>query len=240
MRVDPRIADLYSEMDAYVGVYPAHAVERADAFALGTAFFPVGAGLWRPGTTLGQRPIVIVAHIFDGPSYRYALGPGGGNERVSGNRTWLGLRKVLDLAEIDIESCFLTNALMGIKTGRATGAVRGGRAYRSQCAAFLARQLQVLAPRLVVSLGVHAMTLLALAVPALGEIWRHATTVTALDLAVPPSNVVRAIRLRDDLAIDVAVLRHPCTWTNASRPGCTGRGARADAEILRRAMARES
>lgn len=106
--------------------YPPHAVARAQAFAVGTAFFPVGAGLWWPGTPLAERPIALIAHVFDEASYRFALGAGEGSERVAGNRTWAGLRRVLALADADIADCFLTNALMGIKVGPATGAVRAG------------------------------------------------------------------------------------------------------------------
>jgi len=133
-------------MDGVVTAYPAHAVEPVNAFARGTAFFPVGAGQWRPGGPLPARPIALVAHVFDGASYRFVLGPGNGNERVDGNRTWVGLRRVCNLAGVALEQCFLTNALMGVKTGGTTGPVRAGPLYRAQCVAFLARQFAVIRP----------------------------------------------------------------------------------------------
>lgn len=223
-------------MDSYVTAYPSDAVEPLAAFAFGTAFFPVGSGLWRPGAELSERPIAFVAHVFDGASYRYALGRGGGNERIDGNRTWLGLRRVCVRAGVALEETFLTNALMGAKTGLATGAVRGGPRYRAQCAAYLARQLTVVRPRLVVALGAHAMGVLGEAVPAIARAWCGAATISALDASVPPRNIVRDIRIATDVAADVAVLRHPCTWTNAPRRGCRGLGLEADAEVLSRAL----
>lgn len=237
LRVDPRIAGLYAELDDYVTAYPPHAVARAQAFAVGTAFFPVGAGLWWPGTPLAERPIALIAHVFDEASYRFALGAGEGSERVAGNRTWAGLRRVLALADADIADCFLTNALMGIKVGPATGAVRAGVCYRAQCAAYLARQLEVIRPRLVVTLGSHALQVLRQAVPALADAWDGFATMAAIDAASPPRHIVRGVTLSGDCVVDIAVLRHPCTWTNAPRRGCSGRGLAADAEILRRARA---
>ncbi|GAC1524433.1 MAG: hypothetical protein NVS2B3_19820 [Vulcanimicrobiaceae bacterium] len=208
------------------------------AFVFGTAFFPVGAGLWRPELGLSERPIAFVAHVFDDASYRFALGPGCGDERIAGNRTWLGLRRVLALAEVPIEACFLTNALVGVKVGAATGAVRAGTRYRAQCAAYLRRQIEIVRPRLVVTLGSHAMVLARDALPALDRAWGAATTLTALDRMEPPRHVVRGVAVAANLAVDVAALRHPCTWTNAPRAGCDGRGPFADADILRRAATR--
>ncbi|MDP9025649.1 MAG: hypothetical protein M3N13_09790 [Candidatus Eremiobacteraeota bacterium] len=236
MRLDPTIAALYAEMDDYVTDYPARAVTRAAAFARGTAFFPLGSGRFEAGSPLPNRSIAIVAHIFDEASYRYALGPGAGHERIHGNRTWVGLRRVFDLAGVDIRDCFLTNALVGIKAGPATGAVRAGPRYRAECAAFLARQLALVRPRLVVTLGTHALAVLREAVPALDAFCGGARSIGALDARLGAGHIARDIAIGRETLADVAVLRHPCAWTNLPRVGCAGRGHAADADVLRRAL----
>lgn len=236
MPLDPTIAALFTEMDSYVVEYPAPAVARMVAFARGTAFFPLGSGRFEAGSALPARPIAIVAHVFDEASYRHALGAGGGHERIDRNRTWVGLRRVLELAGVDIRDCFLTNALMGVKAGPATGAVRAGPQYRAACAAFLGRQLTLVRPRLVVALGAHAVGILREAVPGLDTFWGGARSIATLDERAPPAHIVRGVAISAEAQADVAVLRHPCAWTNLPRPGCRGRGHEADADVLRRAL----
>ena len=234
--IDARIAALSASLDEYVPQYPPHAVERPTAFALGTAFFPVGSGLWKPREALPSTPIAIVAHVFDASSVAYALGPGGGNERIDGNRTWQGLRTLLERAGVSIEACWLTNALMGVKVGKPCGPVAAGKGYHRACAAFLRAQIETVQPRVVATLGSSAMRVLRAASDDLGERWKGYETLDALDRAEPPAHAQRDVRFGEHVVARVVALSHTCSWT--SRRSYRGeRGARADAALLRDAVA---
>jgi hypothetical protein len=234
--IDARLAALYESMDRIVDRYPEHAIRRMPAFAFGTAFFPAGAGLVPPGRALPAEPVMIVAHVFDAPSFAHALGAGGGSERTEHNRTWLGLRLLLERAGLALERCFLTNALVGVKVGRPCGAVAAGPRYRSQCAAFLLEQVRAVRPSLIATLGAPAMTMLKAASDDLSGRWRAYGTLAALDRAEPPAYTTRDVRFGDHVARRVVALGHTCSW--ASRRAYRGElGARADAAVLRDALA---
>lgn len=233
--IDARIAALYSRMDSVVDHYPERAVERMRAFALGTAFFPAGAGLVPPGRPLPADPVMLVAHVFDAPSFAYALGAGGGSERTQSNRTWVGLRALLEGAGLSPERCFFTNALVGVKVGRPCGPVAAGPEYRRQCTAFLREQILGVRPLVIVTLGAHAMTMLRAADRDLAARWRDYETLAALDRAEPPAYAQRDVRFGAHLVRRVVALGHTCSW--ASRRTYRGlRGARADAALLREVL----
>ena len=234
--IDARIAALYARLDSVVDRYPERAVERMGAFALGTAFFPAGAGLVPPGRALPPDPVMIVAHVFDAPSFAYALGAGGGSERTERNRTWVGLRVLLEGAGVAVERCFLTNALAGVKVGRPCGPVAAGPRYRKQCATFLREQVLAIRPVLIATLGTPAMTMLKAADEDLAARWHAYDTLGALDRAEPPAHSARDVRFGGYAVRRVVALGHTCSW--ASRRIYRGeRGARADAALLRDALA---
>ena len=230
--IDARIAALYARMDRIVDRYPERAVRRMHAFALGTAFFPAGAGLAPPGRHLPADAVMIVAHVFDAPSFAYALSAGGGSERTEGNRTWAGLRVLLERAGLSLERCFLTNALVGVKVGRPCGPVAGGPEYRRQCAAFLREQILAVLPSVIVTLGAPAMVMLKAADDDLAARWRDYKTLAQLDRSEPPAYTAYDVRFGVHMVRRVVALGHTCSW--ASRRVYRGeRGARADAALLR-------
>ena len=234
--IDSRITALYASLDDYVHDYPVHAVDRLPAFALGTAFFPVGTGLWRPQDALPRDPIAIVAHVFDAPSVAYALGPGCGSERFAGNRTWQGLQRLLDGAGISIEDCWLTNALMGVKVGPPCGNVAAGVRYRQACARFLGAQIEAVRPRVIATLGSPAMRMLRAASDDLQERWLGFETLAALDRTQPPASVQHDVRFGAHVVRRVVALSHTCSWASR-RTYRNERGARADAALLHDAVA---
>ena len=234
--IDSRITALYGELDRFFEVYPERAVRRMHAFALGTAFFPAGAGLVPPNRTLPSHPVMIVAHVFDEPSFLYALGAGGGSERIDRNRTWLGLRALLERAGLPLERCFLTNALAGVKLGPACGPVAAGSVYRRACEAFMLEQVRAIRPAVVVTLGAPAMLVLKAASGDLERRWRGYRTLAALDRADPPAHVARNVAFATHVVRSVVALGHTCSWASPRMYGGE-RGARADAALLRDALA---
>ena len=233
--IDERIAALYARMDSIVATYPSHAVRAMNAFALGTAFFPAGAGLWPPGRALASEPVMIVAHVFDAPSYAYALGPGGGSEQIERNRTWTGLRLLLARAGLASERCFLTNALIGVKVGATCGHVAAGAAYRRDCAAFLREQVLAIRPLVIATLGSPAMLVLKAASDDLALRWRGFSTLESLDRATPNVSPAADVRFGAHVVRRVVPLSHTCSWTSR-RAYANERGARADAALLRDAL----
>jgi len=229
--IDARIAALHARLADAIVDYPSHAVSRVPGFALGTAFFPVGAGLWDPTQTLPDDAIMVVAHVFDAPSVAYVFAEGGGSERIAGNRTWRGLLALLERADVDPRRCFLTNAYMGVKVGLPCGPVGGGRAYRAACEAFLGEQVRVVRPRVVATLGLPAA--LALRAASVDLTRRWAGVARLADLDCEPARMLQRDVAFDDVVIPhVVALGHTCSWTSRRSYG-DAIGAKADAALLR-------
>jgi len=77
--------------------------------------------------------------------------------------TWGGLCNLLDAAEVSYSEFFFTNAYVGLKDGGPTGDVTQYPApgYRAWCRDFLGHQINVMRPRVVLTLGEPAWTALA-------------------------------------------------------------------------------
>ncbi len=132
----------------------------------GTAFFPGGSGLWRGDDPHGALPelfpeqsLMFVGHNFDSiRAFERTRARGG---EASGS-FWKTLRAILTAAAIEPEHCFFTNALMGLQPGSSTGPMPSTREYLDQCTVFLAKQIRVVQPCAVISLGKPAYTRLLL------------------------------------------------------------------------------
>jgi len=142
------VADLFLEMESTVTAYGPGAIKvmlRID----GTAFFPGGLGLWRglekhgtPPVKFPRFPIMILGHNFDkvkglADSHKRGI------ELMNGS-TWRILRRYLEVAEISKSDCFFTNVFVGLQP------------IKSQCRAFLLRQVERVKPRLIATLGIPA------------------------------------------------------------------------------------
>jgi hypothetical protein len=127
----------------------------------GTACFPGGTGLWGGRKNHGQLPesfpeesVMFVGHNFDSErGYALSLAVGGEAE----GDFWTRLLRMLDAAQLQPEACFFSNALMGIKPGRAEGDMPSVPGYKEECQRFLKRQVEIVKPRAVVALGAQAI-----------------------------------------------------------------------------------
>jgi hypothetical protein len=123
----------------------------------GTAMFPGGCGLWagtEPFASIPeffpQNPIMLVAHNFDSVAAHDESRRRGGE----GNSLyWKILRGYVD----DPSACFFTNALMGLQPASAVGPMPTVAGYETQCLTFLRREIEIVAPRIVVALGGDAL-----------------------------------------------------------------------------------
>lgn len=93
---------------------------------------------------------MFVAHNF-GTSKQFSdLRQRGGEQN---SPFWKILIKYLDKAGVQPENCFFTNVLMGLQPIKATGSMPKGQEFREQCEEFFLRQIEIVAPRAVVTLG---------------------------------------------------------------------------------------
>ena len=133
----------------------------------GTAFFPGGYGLWntQPNEPLPPMPIggiMVVGHNFDSEvGFERSLNKG--EENLKGP-TWKSLLTFLNQVEILPEWCFFTNAYVGLQPGgSAIGPFPGQRdpEFVCWCQNFLLKQIKLMQPRLILTLGAYVPSFLA-------------------------------------------------------------------------------
>jgi uracil-DNA glycosylase len=74
------------------------------------------------------------------------------------NSTFWGNLKIFlaNAGPLDPAECFFTNALMGLKPDKPDGTMPDCSGYRTQCQQFLIRQIEIVAPRAIITLGGEA------------------------------------------------------------------------------------
>ncbi len=173
-----------------VAPYPEGVIPVPERIA-GTAFFPGGSGLWQTSGSNAAPPfpvgkVMVLGHDFHSEDgYRQSLAKRG--ENLQGP-TWRNLLQLLYEADIGPEQCFFTNAYMGLRagsntTGKFPGAYDHG--FVERCRSFLAAQIAIQQPRLILTLGNYVPSILAGLSDDLAQ-WRSCHSLTKLDaLGVP-------------------------------------------------------
>ncbi len=189
----------------------------------GTAFFPGGSGLWNPSGSNELPPfpfgkVMVLGHDFHSEiGYYHSLTKRGENLK---GPTWRNLLQLLDNTGIKPAQCFFTNAYMGLRAGsNTTGKFPGAydRGFVERCHWFLAEQIAVQRPRLILTLGNYVPSILA-ALSSDIDAWKNSRTLTQLDaLGVP---LVADVRFREDYNWNTTIvaLTHP-----SLRPANVGR-----------------
>src|SRR5438067_182579 len=157
--------ELWAEVDSIVPPYPAGIVAVSQPIE-GTAFFPGGLGLWREGRGSSSEfptgQIMVVGQDFNTVgTYNRARTL---KSEVDISQTWQNMRRVFGLFDIRVECCFFTNVYMGLRAaGPETGRFPGARdpAFVDRCVAFFGRQVTVARPRLIITLGLEPIRVLA-------------------------------------------------------------------------------
>ena len=162
-RTDDVIQELLNEMTSTVRSYHpsvGRTGPNVGALIRGTAFFPGGAGVWRGHDYWGMlpkyfpaAPVLILGHNFDSVKAHAKAQQRGGEVH---SLFWKVLLGYLATARLVPEQCFFTNALMGLKSGSALGGMPTVPGYLDECRAFLVRQIDIVAPRAIITLGGHA------------------------------------------------------------------------------------
>jgi hypothetical protein len=155
------LSELLSERDRIVTDYGS--IRRTRAPVNWTSLFPGGNGLWQGNGIVGEplpeffpeKPYMFVAHNYDG-SRSYANMLKRGWERRD-TAFWVTFWAYLDFVGIKRDEFFMTNVLMGLRTGKAQGAMEGfGPRFVEQCLDFFERQVKIVRPRLIVVMGLIA------------------------------------------------------------------------------------
>jgi hypothetical protein len=155
---------LWNDMELIVPPFPPGVAAVPKAIE-GTAFFPGGLGLWmeEPVRTRGfpTGKCMVVGQDFNTiAAYERALRE---ESEVVTSPTWRVLRRLLIRFSIPPESCFFTNAYMGLRAGgRETRRFCGARdhCFVERCATFFGRQLAVVRPKLILLLGMEPLRML--------------------------------------------------------------------------------
>jgi uracil-DNA glycosylase len=178
------IEELFALLDQFES-YPDGVIPIPGRIA-GTAFFPGGFGLWntQPHTLPPPVPVggvIIVGHNFESEAgFHRSFQRAGENLK---SPTWRTLLAFLKQIGIPPEQCFFTNAYVGLLAGdRATGPFPGAqdRDFMCRCRTFLLKQLQLIQPRLILTLGTHVPRFLKPLSPEL-HVWPRLTTFRMLD-----------------------------------------------------------
>jgi uracil-DNA glycosylase len=179
----------------------------------GTSFFPGGTGLWCENAQV-VPPMPVGGVMLLGHDFHSVAGYEWSRKNIAENLespTWRNLLALLRAVPVALESCFFTNAYMGLREGaRTTGPFAGAcdAAYVARCRGFLIRQLQVQRPHLILALGTAVPPFLAALSPHLAQ-WKTWNNFRALDAArlcviqsasFPAANHV----------CGVVALTHPC------------------------------
>ncbi len=151
-----RVQALWDEMSQTVPPYPKGVVPVPKPIK-GTAFFPGGLGLcFEESSAVGPEhtAVMVVGQDFNtAATYEHAFER---ETEIDSSQTWWNIRSVFRKLALPIDQCFFTNFYMGLREGGSEIGPFPGRNDRNfvqRCARFFERELEVMRPRLIVTLG---------------------------------------------------------------------------------------
>jgi hypothetical protein len=154
------VGKLFEEMETTVTAYCPGAV-KVGLRVEGTSFFPAGIGLWRDSEPRGKAPIdfpkfpiMILGHNWGTVRELKQAHRNGTDGMLS--PSWKCLLRYLGAAEVDPEDCFFTNVFVGLQPEKSKGKMCASEEFKTQCRAFLHKQIETVKPRLVATLGADA------------------------------------------------------------------------------------
>jgi hypothetical protein len=180
--MSPESERLFTEM-SQVEPYPRGVCPVPEVLP-GLGFFPAGSGVWVEDEVEAPMPtgrvMVVGQDAGTLAGYQNSLKRGGESVRVASWRHLLDLFRKVGLQPAD---CFFTNVYMGLqKDAKSTGAFPGrtDREFAARCQQFLAVQIAVQDPHLILTLGTHVPRLLGGLSPELA-VWKDVTGFGYLD-----------------------------------------------------------
>ncbi len=154
---------LWAEMSETFPPYPKGVVPVPERIR-GTAFFPGGLGLWldEHGNAEPDTPeVMVVGQDFNTlASYENARKAG---SEIETSRTWQNIEKIFPKLGLSFCQCYCTNFYMGLReNGPETGIFPGARdpEFVRRSVRFFERQMEVMKPKLIVTLGLAPLAAL--------------------------------------------------------------------------------
>lgn len=150
-------------MGSLVGPYPPGVLRVPEPIG-GTAFFPGGLGLWLEQDYALQpfpKNFMVVGQDFN-TFATYERVRTAGSE-VDSSPTWRNISRIFPMLDVPLKDCFFTNVYMGLRAvgpeiGRFPGAK--DRRYAARCVTFFRRQLEVVRPKIILTLGLEPLRFL--------------------------------------------------------------------------------
>ena len=180
--------------------------------------------------------VMILGHNFDSEAgYRESLR----TQHELESQTWWNLLPLLRSVDIQPEDCFFTNAYMGLiegeeNTGEFPGVDDPG--FVQRCRSFLAKQIAVQKPRLILTLGSYVPEFIVPLSSHL-EAWRGYETFGDLDASGPLINGVRFKGASEQPATVVALVHPSMRKSNVRHRRYRGlKGEAAELAMLREAI----
>jgi ribosomal-protein-alanine N-acetyltransferase len=152
---------LFSKINI-VAPYP-NSVKPIEKMLNMTAFFPGGRGLWAEEYSNDFPSILILGQDFSKVEEYNAMLKN--NKTDLQCSTWKNLIKLFEEANIDLKKCFYSNVFMGLRDGvtKNTGEFTGfkDKEFVKRNLKFLAIQIEIIKPSLIVTLGRYAAEMLS-------------------------------------------------------------------------------
>jgi len=191
-----------------VNSYPDE-MQKIFAEIKGRAFFPGGRGTFQNDETIANKSIMVLGQDFDTKS-KYEAAKENGEEDLEKNKTWNNLHKLLIAANIQLEVCFFTNAIMGVRalTEEATGKSPGfkDKSFVKDCQEFFFYQLQLQKPKVILVLGLNVANFLSDTATDLSD-WRNIPNFESVDNA--KQQIKPNVKFNNGIVTNVALLMHP-------------------------------
>ncbi|WP_170170185.1 uracil-DNA glycosylase family protein [Hymenobacter perfusus] len=182
----------------------------------GRAFFPGGKGTFDDSSIISDKPIMVVGQDFDVEA-NFSKAEAAGQENIKQNPTWRNLLALLEEVRISPQSCFFTNAIMGVRVDLSPGSQNKQKntgdspAFKHpdfiiECQDFFLKQLEMQRPRLILVLGKMPAKFLATMVEDLRP-WKQLQTITEIDNA--GQQLMCDATFSNDVKTTLVLLTHP-------------------------------
>lgn len=199
-------------------VYPKGVMENRSGRIKGPGFFPGSTGLVDGAKPPSSRRIMVL-----GQDQHNTKGHERSEDEAQGefySKTWVNMKETLFKYVIDLDDCFFTNFIMGVRVkGRNTGPSPALRHpdFIQACSSFFIKQLKVQQPRVILCLGMIPFKLLSLV--SSGLRMRSIGIGTFPELDERKMNVIPGVQFDavPDKQFVVVPLTHPCYKLNSSK-----------------------
>jgi len=178
----------------------------------GEGFFPGFSGKFEKDNNNENYKILVLGQDLDKVN-NFVESSKTGHEK--GNSTFNNLKILLESANIDLSSCFLSNILMGVRnTPKNSGESPGLQSidYIKSCLDYLEFQIETLKPRSIITLGKVPFKLLTLYDHKLHQKLNLADNLKTIDKFT--NGIIQDFRFKrnPDLKINLVFLTHPSRY----------------------------